>query len=219
MNGPVGLVVFDCDGVLVDTERYGVPLETRVANRLGWPLTEAELVEKFMGTSVAEAGRIIDERLGPGSAERWFEEYHELFHAGLDRLTPVPGVVEALAAIDLPTCVASSGTHEMMRTTLGRTGLWEHFEGRIYSASEVAHGKPAPDLFLHAARSMGFAPGECVVVEDSAYGVRAARAAGMRCLAYAGGLAPAASLDGPGTVLFEDMRELPRLIARIASAS
>jgi HAD superfamily hydrolase (TIGR01509 family) len=109
-------------------------------------------------------------------------------------------------------CVASSGSHEKMGRTLGKTGLRRYFEGRIYSASEVANGKPAPDLFLHAAARMGVEPRHCVVVEDSRFGVQAARAAGMRSLGYAGGITPAQWLEGPGTVVFSDMRKLPGLI-------
>jgi HAD superfamily hydrolase (TIGR01509 family) len=126
----------------------------------------------------------------------------------------VPGIVEALDTImpKLESCVASSGSHAKMRHTLGRTGLYDRFSGRIFSAEEVAHGKPAPDLFLHAAASMGVPPEHCVVVEDSRHGVRAARAAGMRSLGYAGGLTPAAWLEGPATVVFDDMLELPTLL-------
>jgi beta-phosphoglucomutase-like phosphatase (HAD superfamily) len=101
-----------------------------------------------------------------------------------------------------------------MRHTLGHTGIYPYFgEGRIFSASEVAHGKPAPDLFLHAAKQMGVNPSACIVVEDSKYGIQAARAAGMRALGYAGGLTPAQWLEGPNTTVFDDMRELPRLLA------
>jgi beta-phosphoglucomutase-like phosphatase (HAD superfamily) len=99
-----------------------------------------------------------------------------------------------------------------MRLTLGATGLWPRFDGRIFSATEVKRGKPAPDLFLHAAARMGFAPPECAVVEDSRLGVTAARAAGMRSFGYAGGLTPSEQLEGPDTVVFTDMRELPRLL-------
>ena len=112
----------------------------------------------------------------------------------------------------LPTCVASSGTHERMRYTLGLTGLYDRFAGRIFSTTEVAHGKPAPDLFLHAAARMGVDPSACAVVEDSRYGVEAARAAGMRALGYAGGLTPVEFLEGPDTMIFTDMRALPRLL-------
>src|SRR5690606_3661282 len=107
-----------------------------------------------------------------------------------------------------------SGTHEKMRFTLGITGLYDRFRGRIFSATEVARGKPAPDLFLHAARQMGVAPAACVVVEDSARGVAAARAAGMAVLAYAGGLTPAAKLAGARTTVFRQMSNLPGLIDR-----
>jgi beta-phosphoglucomutase-like phosphatase (HAD superfamily) len=100
-----------------------------------------------------------------------------------------------------------------MHRTLGKTGLLPRFQGRIYSATEVANGKPAPDLFLHAAASLNTAPERCAVVEDSAYGVQAARAAGMHVFAYAGGVTPAARLAGPGTTVFSDMRQLPELIA------
>lgn len=99
-----------------------------------------------------------------------------------------------------------------MRFTLGITGLFPRFEGRIFSATEVQHGKPAPDLFLHAARTMGIAPEACAVVEDSRYGLQAARAAGMRAFAYAGGMTPADRLEGPSTVVFDDMRRLPGLL-------
>src|SRR5262249_19163928 len=127
--------------------------------------------------------------------------------------TPVPGIVAALDAIAIPTCVASSGTHEKIRYTLGLTGLYERFAGRIFSVSEVARGKPAPDLFLHAAQRLGVPPAGCAVVADSPYGIKPARAAGMRAFGYAGGLAPRRALEGHETIVFDDMRELPRLIA------
>jgi beta-phosphoglucomutase-like phosphatase (HAD superfamily) len=110
--------------------------------------------------------------------------------------------------------VASSGTHDKMQFTLGHTGLYDRFAGRIFSATQVARGKPAPDLFLFAADQMGVRPAECIVVEDSAFGVAAARAAGMHVLAYAGGVTSATRLAGPGTTVFHDMRDLPDLLAR-----
>ncbi|MEV6108917.1 HAD family hydrolase [Streptomyces sp. NPDC051940] len=213
MNKPIELVIFDCDGVLVDSERLAVRIQIEIGAELGWILTADEVIDRFMGKSEASIHAMLAERLGTDAADTWHTRNRELHHTAIDtELTAVDGVAEALAAITLPTCVASSGSHDKMRHTLGRTGLWEHFEGRIYSATEVAHGKPAPDLFLHAARSMGFAPEVCVVVEDSQYGVRAARAAGMRSLGYAGGLSPEEWLAGPGTVLFHDMRELPEVL-------
>ena len=121
----------------------------------------------------------------------------------------------ALDAITLPTCVASSGTHEYLRHMLGLTGLYERFAGRIFSVEDVSTGKPAPDLFLHAAEQMAAEPAGCVVVEDSRAGVEAARAAGMRVLAFTGGLSTAELLDGPNTMMFDDMRRLPWLLDRI----
>jgi len=147
----------------------------------------------------------------PGSWEAPFRHlYREAFAA---ELQPVPGILEALDAITLPTCVASSGTHEKVRYTLGLTGLYDRFAGRIFSVDDVRRGKPAPDLFLHAASRMGAAPERCAVVEDSPYGVQAARTAGMRAFGYAGGLIPRRTLEGPNTVVFDDMRDLPRLLA------
>ncbi|MFE4362061.1 HAD family hydrolase [Kitasatospora sp. NPDC056800] len=214
MIKPIELVIFDCDGVLVDSEVIAVRVLVRLGEEYGWPLTEAEAIELFVGRSEAANRATVTERLGGETATVWSKRFVELHAGAVDAgLTPVDGLPEALAAITLPTCVASSGTHEKMRHTLGRTGLHDHFAGRIFSATEVERGKPAPDLFLHAARSMGVDPAACVVVEDSRPGVEAARAAGMRALGYAGGVTAAERLAGPGTVVFDDMRELPALIA------
>ncbi|MGK5558015.1 HAD family hydrolase [Actinomadura kijaniata] len=213
MAEPTELVIFDCDGVLVNTEPIAVRTNVAVLSELGWPITPDEVVELFLGRSTRSINELITARLGPDLAVEADRRFQELYVAALDaETTAVAGIAEALDAITLPTCVASSGSHEKMRRTLGRTGLYERFEGRIFSATQVAHGKPEPDLFLLAAREMGVAPGRCVVVEDSRYGVQAARAAGMRSLGYAGGLTPAEWLEGPGTVVFTDMRELPALL-------
>ncbi|WP_446215806.1 HAD family hydrolase [Micromonospora sp. IBHARD004] len=214
MIDPVGLVIFDCDGVLVDSEPIAVRVNVAVGAELGWPLSEAEVIEQFVGRSSASIGELIAARLGADTAAMWALRFDQAHRREVDvALTPVDGIVEALDEIVTPTCVASSGSHEKMRHTLGRTGLYHRFSGRIFSASEVARGKPAPDLFLHAAARMGVPPHACVVVEDSRYGVQAARAAGMRCFGYAGGLTPATWLEGPDTVVFDDMRKLPALLA------
>jgi HAD superfamily hydrolase (TIGR01509 family) len=127
-------------------------------------------------------------------------------------LRPVPGVVAALDRIGAPTCVASNGSHAKIGRSLALTGLTDRFRGRIFSAQDVGIGKPAPDLFLHAAERLDADPARCVVVEDSPFGARAARSAGMRCLAFTGGVTPAVRLQGLGAVLFEDMRDLPDLV-------
>ena len=207
------LIIFDCDGVLVDSERLAVRVDVSVLGRLGWPMTEAEIVERFVGRSHEYMVSEIEAHLGRSLPRGWDDEFQLLYReAFAAELTPVDGVVEALDQLTVPTCVASSGSHEKMRFTLGLTGLYERFAGRIFSASEVARGKPAPDLFLHAAERMGVEPARCAVIEDSRYGVEAARAAGMPAFGYAGGLTPASWLDGPGTVVFDDMRKLPSLL-------
>jgi len=154
---------------------------------------------------------VITKRL-PDLPRDWERRFDERYLEAEAELEPVDGVVEALDRIELRTCVASSGTHEKMRRTLGATGLYERFERRIFSATEVEQGKPAPDLFLHAARQMGVEPGACAVVEDSPFGVEAAHAAGMTAFAYAGGVMPAERLLA-ADVVFDDMRDLPRLLA------
>ena len=216
----VQLVIFDCDGVLVDSERLAINVDVEVLRELGWPLSEAEVIERFVGRSDRDVQAAIEAHLGrslpPGWAPRLQRLYRQVFAA---ELAPVHGVPEALDQISERSCVASSATHEHLRYTLGLTGLYERFAGRIFSSEDVAAGKPAPDLFLYAAERMGSAPGGCVVVEDSRSGVQAARAAGMRVLAFAGGLTPAERLAGPDTIVFEDMLELPELLHRCGAAS
>jgi HAD superfamily hydrolase (TIGR01509 family) len=207
------LVIFDCDGVLVDSERISVRIDVEVLAQLGWPLSESEVIERFVGRSEEYMIGEIQAQLGRRLAPDWEEPFRHLYLAAFDaELEPVDGVVAALDAITAPTCVASSSSHERLRHTLGLTGLLDRFDGRIFSAEEVANGKPAPDLFLHAAETLGADPARCAVVEDSRYGVEAARAAGMRAFAYGGGVTPGDRLAGPGTVVFEDMRELPGLL-------
>ncbi|MET7389056.1 HAD family hydrolase [Streptomyces sp. NPDC005529] len=210
----IELVIFDCDGVLVDSERIAVRVQVALGAALGWPLTRQDVVARFIGRSHAAIREQVAAQLGDETAATWAEQFEERHREAVDaELLPVEGLPEALDGITLATCVASSGSHDKMRHTLGRTGLYERFAGRIFSATEVAHGKPAPDLFLYAARQMGVDPTACVVVEDSRPGIQAARAAGMRSLAYAGGLTPAEELAGPDTVVFHDMRKLPALLA------
>lgn len=216
MVDPIELVIFDCDGVLVDSERLAIRIDVEVLTRLGWPLTEAEVVERFVGVSDEHFRVEVERHLGRALPSDWEAEFEPLYRTVFEQgLRPVDGIVEALDRIRHPTCVASSGSHEKMRLTLGLTGLYDRFAGRIFSATEVAKGKPAPDLFLHAAARMGVAPTACVVVEDSAMGVVAARAAGMRVLAFGGGVTPAERLRGAATAVFQHMRELPNLLDEI----
>ena len=213
----VGLVIFDCDGVLVDSEPLAVRVEARLITELGWPVSEADVLERFVGRSDSYVRAEVERAVGrplPDFRQRYEEHLYELFRS---ELRPVDGISEALDSVKWPTCVASSGTHRKMHLTLGLTGLLPRFSDRLFSATEVEAGKPAPDLFLHAARRCGVNPEHCVVVEDSRSGVEAARAAGMRSLGYCGGLTPASWLEGPGTVVFDDMRALVPMIDDLAA--
>jgi HAD superfamily hydrolase (TIGR01509 family) len=206
-------VIFDCDGVLVDTEWSANLVLAELITELGVPTTREQAIATYMGRSWASCMEILAGKLGHPPPDDLRERYREGAAEAWKRdLEPVPGVVAALDAIDLPSCVASSGEHERMRLTLGLTGLLPRFEGRIFSATEVEHGKPAPDLFLHAAASMGFAPRTTVVVEDTVPGVQAGRAAGMRVLAFAR-LVAADDLAAAGGEVFDDMRRLPELLS------
>ena len=124
----------------------------------------------------------------------------------------MPGIVEALDEIATPVCVASSGSHDKMRFTLGKTGLFDRFDGRIFSVDQVEHGKPAPDIFLFAAAQMGTPPARCAVVEDSVSGVMAALSADMSAFAFAGGVTSSEALSIEGAVVFEEMRDLPAVL-------
>lgn len=207
-------VIFDCDGVLVDTEPAANRVLAAILTEEGLPTTPEDSMRTYMGRSWASCMAIAAERLGrPLDVDALAERYRSGVREAWSReLHPVTGIEEALDRIALPSCVASSGEHERMRFTLGRTGLLARFEGRIFSATEVEHGKPAPDLFLHAARSMGFDPAQTTVVEDTVPGAQAGRAAGMRVLGYAAHT-PAAELAAAGAEPFADMRRLPELLA------
>jgi HAD superfamily hydrolase (TIGR01509 family) len=215
--GPaVELVIFDCDGVLVDSERVALHVDQRVLAHLGWALEPDEIVERFLGGTTAAFRAAVEEHLGRTLPDSWESPYEQWYEqAFTEELVPVDGIEEALDGLDVLTCVASNGPHAKMNHTLGLTGLLDRFEGRLFSSDDVSRGKPAPDLYLHAAEVMGVAPARCVVVEDSRPGTTAALAAGMRVLGYAGGLTPGTWLGDLGATVFDDMREVPGLIERM----
>jgi HAD superfamily hydrolase (TIGR01509 family) len=216
---PVELVIFDCDGVLVDSERICVEVDLEVLTELGCSFSREDVLELFVGSSTELCTALVEDHLGRRLAADWQQDYaHRYEEALLAELTAVDGIDAALDGLTAPCCVASNGGHETIRRSLKTTGLLARFaDDRIFSATDVARGKPEPDLFLHAARTLGVDPARCAVIEDSPYGVRAARAAGMRAFGYCGGLTRAVRLTGPGTVVFDDMRALPALLAAEAS--
>jgi HAD superfamily hydrolase (TIGR01509 family) len=212
------LVIFDCDGVLVDSEPLSNTVFARALNREGLDWSVEETMRRLVGRSMKSCVEIIEGLLARQLPEDFVHKMQaDTLQAFRDApLQAVPGINEAIDAIEaqgVKTCIASSGGFDKMEISLGVTGLWSRFEGRIFSASQVARGKPFPDLFLHAAISMNEQPFDCVVVEDSVPGVQAAKSAGMRVLGYAA--APHADRDAMGAAgafLFNDMKQLPELV-------
>lgn len=216
---PWELVIFDCDGVLVDSEPISNGVLSNMLTEIDLPMSPQESIQLFQGRSMASVFEMIESRFGKPVPDGFLEEYYLRMDAEFrESLNPTPGIFEALDGISIPTCVASSGPHRKMRTTLGVTGLFSRFEGRIFSATEVARGKPHPDLFLHAAKSMGASPKWCVVVEDAVPGVMAAIAAGMAVFGYAR-TSPSGPLAEAGAQVFDNMADLPGLIDAAASGT
>lgn len=209
------LVIFDNDGVLVDSEPIAARVLAGLLTRHGLPTEPRDAMREFIGSPMDRVRRISEERLGHPLPEDFERDYHEpLFERFRKELEPVEGVKEALGQIDLPRCVASSGSPERIRLSLQLVGLWEQFTGRAFSTEEVERGKPAPDLFLHAAAVLGAEPGRCAVIEDSPLGIEAANAAGMISFGFAGQTPAERLADARGGV-FSRMSELPDLLHRI----
>ncbi|MCJ2035631.1 HAD family hydrolase [Methylobacterium sp. J-068] len=216
----LALVIFDCDGVLVDSEPISLARLTAGLNRIGVPIDVETVRARFAGTSMVSIMEHIARDYGVAAPEGFVDAVKtDTLQAFDAELRAMAGVAEAVAALGLPSCVASSSDPVRLRHSLGLTGLLPLFEGRIFSSSMVARGKPAPDLFLHAAAAMGAAPAACVVIEDSVPGVTAARAAGMRVVGFSGGGhwghdPAAADLTRAGaSQVFRDYRDLAAVIA------
>ena len=215
MPGPPRLVIFDCDGVLVDSERIAVSIDVEVLAYFGIRMSASEVVERFVGRSESVMRQAVEDQLGRSLPDDWNQRFRSRYEEAYESdLVPVEGILEALDRIQSRclTCVASSSEPDSLRHKLTLTGLLGRFNGSVFSADEVMNGKPAPDVFLYAADRMGVAPARCAVVEDSPYGVQAAHAAGMEAFGYAGGVTNADALAGAGATVFDDMRELPRLL-------
>jgi HAD superfamily hydrolase (TIGR01509 family) len=209
------LVIFDCDGVLVDSE----PIANRVfAEQLegaGLRMSVDEVMARFVGKTRAGclslAGELLGRDLPEGFAECWDAALYETLTR---EVKAIEGVAELLERLEVPYCVASNSTPERMRVSLKASRLLPFFEGRMFSATTVAQPKPAPDLFLHAARCMNAAPSRCAVIEDTPTGVRAGVAAGMTVLAYVGGTpAQGERLRAAGAIPFNTMDSVTALLA------
>lgn len=187
---PPELVIFDCDGVLVDSEPISNRVLASAISETGLPITPAETAESFAGMRLDEIASAVEKRLGRSLPNGWVTSFEERRAAEFAKgMVAIPGIAQALTKITaagIGVCVASQARQEKTELTLGLTGLIEHFEpGALFSSHMVARGKPNPDLFLFAAESMGSEPDRCVVVEDAVLGARAGRLAGMRTLGYA----------------------------------
>lgn len=210
-------VIFDCDGVLVDSEAITNRVFARMLNELGVEVTLPDLFEQFVGRTLTQCLQQARHWLGRDLPPDFAEDYRRRSRAALAAETgAMPGVEAALDAIGEHCAVASNGSHAKMRITLGRAGLLARFEGRLFSADEVAHGKPAPDVYLHAARALGAAPAACAVVEDSPTGVAAGAAAGMTVFGYAAHLPAHALHEAGAACVFDDMAQLPPLLRSAA---
>ncbi|WP_281017056.1 MULTISPECIES: HAD family hydrolase [unclassified Minwuia] len=216
------LVIFDCDGVLVDSERPANRLLTRYLNDHGVAIEVEETEATFVGLSLSSCAELVLERFGVRLPDSFVSDIRTGTAEVLAReVKAIPGVRGAVERITALTCVASSGEVSKMTLTLGTTGIIDLFAGRLFSATMVKRGKPAPDLFLHAAREMNVDPRACVVVEDSPFGLQAARAAGMRALGFTGGSHRDHDrdrqmlLDAGAEGVFQHMDDLPELVVRV----
>ncbi|MEP4766567.1 MAG: HAD family hydrolase [Roseibium sp.] len=211
------LVIFDCDGVLVDSERMTNGNLAKMVTELGHPMTGADCQRQFMGRTLENVQAMIEGLIGRKLPDDWTDQVRardlETFKAGVPA---VPGIFEVLDDLDqrgVPYCVGSSGKYAKMHVTLGGSGLLPRLEDKLFSAQDCENGKPAPDVFLLAAKTMGYAPNTCVVIEDSVPGVLAAKAAGMQAYAYVED--PSCdrnAMTKAGAFLFEDMKQLPNLL-------
>ena len=208
------LIIFDSDGVLVDSEKIALTVLVRAATDEGAAIGVDEAIRLFRGVKMADCVREIERRSGRSVRADFVDDVRHAIALAFDaELKPVEGIHAALAEITVPVCVASNGPMSKLTHALGLTKLLNHFEGRIFSAYEVGSWKPDPGLFLHAAQALGVHPSRCVVVEDSLSGIHAAKAAGMRVLGYTGG-DPEAELE-LGAVcgeLLHRMSDLPAML-------
>ena len=215
------LVIFDCDGVLVDSEPIINQAHAEALTACGYSIAAGDLVERFCGISDAEMLALIEREWGRPLPLSYAERVGGIIEDGFAQsLTAIPGVVEALDSLRLPICVASSSVPEQIRRKLELTGLLARFGENLFSAAMVARGKPAPDLFLYAAQRLTTEPDRCLVIEDSPAGIEAAIAAGMTAIGFCGG-----SHCGPGhgdrlqargaAMVIDDMRGLTAAMAQL----
>ena len=217
---PVALVIFDCDGVLVDTEQFYVELLLEFCAPYGLILTLPQAMELFAGVTLRRCMEIIEQRSGKRLPVDFFQQFSDEFARRIEySIKPIEGIKEALDDIDLPICVASNSSMGSLKQMLGLVGLDSYFADGIFSAYDLKKWKPEPDVFLKAAKEMMVEPKSCLVIEDSLPGVQAAQAAGMRVFAYAASEFTHQKVLSSGAIVFRQMGELPALIRGLSPHS
>lgn len=211
------LVIFDCDGVLIESEVVAARIQSEELAKIGYPITESEIIKRFAGSRGMHTE--IERDMGRPLPDGYHEGLIKLIDTAFEtELEACPGVHETLDAIERPMCVASSSSPRWIEKGLRATGLFHRLDPHIFSADIVGKGKPAPDIFLHAAQEMGHHPEDCIVIEDSENGVKAGIAAGMPVIGYVGGghclddHAEQLTALGAHTII-DDMRALLPLLA------
>ncbi len=216
------LIIFDCDGVLVDSERLANQVFASIlSEECELDFSLEEMFDRFVGRSKSQCMSIVEKLTGAPHSPRLAIRYEEEINAALENsVEAVAGVEVLLNNLNIPFCVASSGSHQKMRTTLGRTGLLRHVEGKLFSTSDVGRGKPFPDIYIHAARKMGTpASPRCLVVEDSPTGVEGAVNAGMTVFGYAELMDENHLRQAGAHHIFHSMEQLPGAIQRYVAAA
>lgn len=211
-------ILFDCDGVLVDSEPIVNRLIWEMLIELGIDISLEDSIQRFLGKAIREELDAIAEMRGAPLPPNWLSTFQArrnvLLEAEVEAVPHIGHAIDVLSRLGLPMAVASGADRMKVELQLNRTGLIEHFQPtdvRIFSATEVARSKPAPDVYLLAASSLGVSPSRCLVIEDSPTGVTAGHAAGITVLAYAGRNAPGPLIAAGAARTFTDMRELPEL--------
>lgn len=210
------LVIFDCDGVLVDSESIVCRVIAEEMQAIGLETTVEEVDRRFTGRTAEDCLLEIEKEFGGPLPANYFDNcerrIRELFHRDLEPIAGIQELLEHLTETATPVCVASSGSHEKMRLTLGKTNLLSYFNGHVFSAEDVGRGKPWPDLFLFAAKKFQVEPSRCLVIEDSVPGVKAAVAAGMKVIGYAADLHRVKPLENAGAKVVLDLSSISALL-------
>ncbi|MCP3687579.1 MAG: HAD family hydrolase [Gammaproteobacteria bacterium] len=211
------LVIFDCDGVLVDSERIANEVFAQILHEeCGLCLSLDDMFRVFVGHSSGQCMQIVEQMTGEKPPIHLQHRYQNETQLALESsVTAIQGIEQAISKLPIPYCVASSGSYEKMHTTLGKTHLLPLFEGKLYSTSDVSRGKPYPDIYLHAASNMGVSnPGRCLVIEDSPLGVKGGVAAGMTVFGYCELMDESKLISAGAHRSFNNMAQLPDEIRR-----